>query len=395
MASSLDGSSPAASNVRGAEYPRIHPDLRVTFRLLAPNAQQVQVQPGSNDNGLGTGPFDMVRGEDGSWTVTTPPAVPGFHYYSLLVDGVAVNDPASDTYFGYDKQTSGVEVPEPGVDFYDAQDVPHGEVRAHWYRSQTTDQWRRAYVYTPPDYDTHPETRYPVLYLQHGGGEDETSWAKQGRANFVLDNLIASGKALPMIVVMDCGYATPVAVLPPPAPRPRPLRAETGGQGQRQELPGEAMWERLRQISDAFEVLMINEIVPMVDATYRTIPDREHRGIAGLSMGSFEALRIGLGHLDLFASIAALSGGPFGGFDLQTACNGVFRDPAAFNKKVRLFWLGAGTAEVWIHTLIVGMHEALQGAGVRHVFYESAGTAHEWQTWRRHLHDLAPRLFRG
>ena len=157
-----DEGQPATTNVMGAAYPRIHADLRVTFRVKAPEARKVQVRGG---DGLGKGPFDMVKGEGGFWTVTTPPAVPGFHYYWLLIDGVAVNDPASETFFGYGKPTSGLEVPEKGVDFYDAKDVPHGEVRARWYHSAVTGQWRRAYVYTPPDYDANPRTRYPVLYL--------------------------------------------------------------------------------------------------------------------------------------------------------------------------------------------------------------------------------------
>src|ERR1051326_5414980 len=163
---------PASSNVPRAAYPRIHPDLRVTFQLKAPDARKVQVQPGGSDNGLGTGPFDMEGGQDGVWTVTTPPAVPGFHSYWLLVDGVAVNDPASETYFGYGRPTGGIEIPEKGVDFYDAKDVPHGEVRALWYHSRVTGAWRRAYVYTPPEYDTRPGTRYPGLYCHHGAGVD-------------------------------------------------------------------------------------------------------------------------------------------------------------------------------------------------------------------------------
>ena len=202
-----DDTRPATSNVPRAEYPRVQPDGRVTFRLKAPDARKVQAQPGGADNGLGKGPFDMERGDDGTWSVTTPPAVPGFHYYWLVVDGVAVNDPGSETFFGYGKPTSGVEVPEKGVDFYDINEVPHGEVRALWYHSKVTGKARRAFVYTPPGYDAAGGTRYPVLYLQHGAGEDERGWTAQGRANFILDNLIAAKNAKPMIVVMDNGYA--------------------------------------------------------------------------------------------------------------------------------------------------------------------------------------------
>jgi enterochelin esterase-like enzyme len=358
-----DDSKPAASNVPRAEYPRVHPDGRVTFRLKAPDAKKVQVQPGGADNGLGKGPYDMERGDDGTWTVTTPAAVPGFHYYWLVVDGVAVNDPGSETFFGYGRQTSGVEVPEKGVDFYDVKDVPHGEVRALWYHSKVTGKPRRAFVYTPPGYDAGTE-KYPVLYLQHGAGEDERGWTTQGRANFILDNLIAAKKARPMIVVMDNGYADRVGQPP-----------------------------RLFDFR-AFEEVVTGELIPKVDATYRTQADRDHRALAGLSMGGMQALQVGLNHLDLFAAIGSFSGPPLGGFDVTTSYNGAFRDAEAFNKKVRLLWLGAGSAEERFTASMKAMHGALDKAGVKHVVFESPGTAHEWQTWRRSLHDFAPRLFR-
>jgi enterochelin esterase-like enzyme len=372
MPTTLDRSRPATSNVRDAAYPRVHPDLRVTFRVAAPSAQKVQLQPGGNENGLGAGPFDMERDAEGVWSVTTQPAVPGLHYYWLLVDGVAVNDPSSDTYFGYGKQTSGVEVPEPGADYYEPQDVPHGEVRARWYHSQTTGQWRRAMVYTPPNYDSGL-LRYPVLYLQHGAGEDETGWTKQGRANFILDNLIAAGQAVSMIVVMDCGYAMPA---------PLPFGA----------VPSPQL---LEQLGTAFEHLLVDDLIPLIDGAYRTLADRESRALAGLSMGSMQALQIGLGHLDLFAHLGVFSRPPLGQIDPQTSYGGVFRDAAAFNQQMRLFWLGAGSAETRIYQGSQAMHQALEAAGIWHVWYESMGTAHEWQTWRRCLHDFAPRLFQN
>jgi hypothetical protein len=197
-----DGSSPATSNVSGAKSPRIFPDRRLSFTLKAPDAHRVEVAGG---DGLGKGPFPMTRGADGVWSVTTPPAVPGFHYYWFILDGVQVNDLGSETYFGYGRETSGIEVPEPGVDYYEVKQVPHGEVRIKWYFSKTTGEWRLAIVYTPPDYDKSVKTRYPVLILQHGAGENETGWTRQGRANFILDNLIAEGRAKPMIVAMDRG----------------------------------------------------------------------------------------------------------------------------------------------------------------------------------------------
>lgn len=201
-----DQLTPAASNVPGAHTPSFHSDRRITFSLKAPDATSLEVAGG---DGLGTGPFPMTKGMDGTWRVTTPPSVPGFHYYWFVLNGVEVNDPASETFFGYGKETSGIEVPEAGADFYAIRNVPHGEVRAKWYLSKITGEWRRAFVYTPPGYDEHSNIRYPVLILQHGSGENETGWTRQGRAQFILDNLIAAGKARPMILVMDRGYAWP------------------------------------------------------------------------------------------------------------------------------------------------------------------------------------------
>jgi enterochelin esterase family protein len=370
-----DDAKPATSNVPRAEYPRIHPDHRVTFRLKAPDAKSVKVQPGGADNGLGEGPYELERSDDGTWTITIPPVVPGFHYYWLVVDGVPVNDPGSETFFGYGKPTSGVEVPEPGGDYYDAKDVPHGEVRSLWYHSKVTGSLRRAMVYTPPGYDVDPSKRYPVLYLQHGAGEDERGWTTQGRANFILDNLIAAEKAVPLIVVMDNGYADKAGVVPAPAQAGRPGSPRFDFRG--------------------FEEVLLGELIPKIDATYRTMSDREHRAMAGLSMGAMQTLQIAPAHADTFAYIGAFSPPPIGTFDAKTAANGAFSDPAAFHAKVRLLWLGAGTGEERFLGAVRKMHESLDRAGIRHVVFESPGTAHEWQTWRRSLHDLAPRLFRN
>ena len=370
-----DASKPASTNVPRALYPRVHPDRRVTFRLRAPDAKIVKVQPGGADNGLGREPYTMERGDDGTWTATTPPAVPGFHYYWLLIDGVAVNDPGSETYFGYGRPTSGLEVPEKDADFYDAKEVPHGEVRALWYHSRVTGSPRRAFVYTPPGYDADPGRRYPVLYLQHGAGEDERGWTTQGRMNFILDNLIAAGTAKPMIVVMDNGTATKST----PAPAP----AEAGGRpaGPRFDIR-------------AFEEVILSELIPKIDTNYRTVANRDHRAMAGLSMGGMQTLQIAPNHLDTFSYIGSFSGPPLGGFDPATSYNGAFKAADAFNGKVHLLWLGAGTGEERFAAAIKSMHTKLDAAGLKHVVFESPGTAHEWQTWRRSLHDFARRLFR-
>jgi len=364
-----DDSRPASSNVLNAQYPRVHADSRVTFRLTAPNAQKVQLQPGGADNGLGKGPIDMTRDEKGVWSTTVPPAVPGFHYYWFLVDGLAVNDPGSDTFFGWGRQTSGIEVPEAGADYYELRPVPHGQVRLRLYQSKVTGAWRQAYVYTPPDYDTNFKARYPVLYLQHGAGENATSWTKQGRAHVILDNLIAAGKAKPMIVVMDTGYATKLGATP--------VQGASG----------------TPQMPNAFEDVLIGDLIPAIDAGYRTLPDRDNRAMAGLSMGGGQTLQITSKHLDRFAWIGSFSA-PLRNFDVKTSMNGALNDAGSFNKRVRLFWIGAGTGETTFHEANAQLHTALESAGIKHVVFESAGTAHEWQTWRRSLNDFAPRLFK-
>jgi enterochelin esterase-like enzyme len=370
---------PAPTNIRGAEHPRIHDDLRVTFRVKAPDAQKVVF-----------GFFDSQRypakkGEDGFWTATTEPQVPGFHYYRVFIDGAEVNDPSSETFYGTGKDTSGIEVPEKGVDYYLPKDVPHGEVRERWYFSRTTQAWRRIFVYTPPGYDTDREARYPVLYLQHGGGEDERGWPNQGRVGFILDNLLAERKARPMLVVMEQGYARRPGEAPP-----APLRPAAPGQN--------APRPDFSRMFGAFEEVMVKDLIPMIDATYRTIPDRDHRAMAGLSMGGMQSFQITLKHLDLFSHIGGFSGGGggFGGvpFDPKTAHNGVMADADEFNKKVHLLWLGIGTAEPQrMYEGVKNYHQALEKAGIKHVYYESPGTSHEWLTWRRCLHEFAPLLF--
>jgi enterochelin esterase-like enzyme len=367
---------PAASNVMNAQYPAVFADGRATFRLRAPNAMRVQLQPGGSDNGLGLLPYDLVKGTDGVWTVTTPPAVPGFHYYWFLVDGVQVNDPGSQTFFGWARDTSGIEIPSPGEDFYATRDVPHGQVRMEWYLSKTTGLWRRALVYTPPGYDQDARARYPVLYLQHGAGENETGWTRQGRANFILDNLIASRQAVPMIVVMDHGYATG-----PAAPGTAPAAAAPA-------TPGAP------QGPTAFERVVVSDLIPTIDGRYRARSDREHRAMAGLSMGSGQTLQITTRNLDTFAWIGLFSGAAPAG-DLGTAYNGAFANAADFNKRVHLLWIGAGSAESRLMTAIPAARSLLDARGIKNVVtFTSEGTSHEWQTWRRCLRAFATKLFK-
>jgi enterochelin esterase-like enzyme len=329
----------------------------------------------------------MEKQADGYWAVTTQSMAPGLHYYSILVDGAEVSDPASTAYFGGSKWASAVEVPEAGVDFYLPKNVPHGQVREIWYHSSVTGSWRHAFVYLPPDYDSS-KRRYPVLYLQHGGGEDESGWVRQGKANFILDNLIASGGTTPVIVVMANGYATRTGYQVPD------LTAEPFG--------SPAFIKVMEDRMGAFEDDVTQVLTPFVDKTFRTLTDRDQRAMAGLSMGGMETFQVTFDHLDLFSYIGGFSGAAnvfaMGNskLDTRTAFHGAMADPTAFDRRVHLLWIGVGTNEPErMKKGLEGLHTALDEGKIKHVFYESPGTDHEWQTWRRDLKDFAPRLFQA
>jgi enterochelin esterase-like enzyme len=357
---------PAPTNIPGLKYPQLLPDNRVMFRVKAPDAQQVKIDLLKK--------YDMIKDTGGYWTVTTDPVVLGFHYYSLLIDGVPVVDPSSQTFYGMGRMASGIDIPDPEGDFYAVKNVPHGQVRIINYYSAMTAAWRRAYVYTPPGYDSHPSNKYPVLYLQHGSGEDETGWSAQGKMNFILDNLIAEKKATPMIVVMDRGYATD------------PSQPTTTGPGGR-VMP-----------KNVFPEVLVKEIIPMTDQTFRTIADRDHRAMAGLSMGGFQTFQTTMTHLDKFAYVGGFSGASFiqPGIDITKMFDGVWADAPAFNKKIKVLYISIGTAEPErMYAGVKSFHEALEKAGIRHIYYESPGTSHEWQSWRRSLNQFAALIFKN
>jgi len=385
VAQPADVCAPSALNVPDAKYPCVYPDHRAMFRVNGPNAQKISVRIGQG--------FDMAKGPDGVWTVTTTPLVVGFHYYSLQIDGATVADPSTMTFFGSGWQNSEIEIPEPGGDFYQAKDVPHGHVSQQSYYSKVTAKWRRAFVYTPPDYATNSKGRYPVLYLLHGWGEDETGWYAQGHVDFILDNLIAAGKAKPMIIVMDNLNAVKPGedgtifagrgLVQPPATSATGRGAPAGRGGGLADFTGATFTE-----------MMITDLIPMVEKTYRVLPGRENRAMAGLSMGGMQTFLTTLANLDKFAYIGGFSGscgGRGAAFDPKTACSGAFADPSAFNKKTKLLFLGIGSVE---GPGTKNFSDELTKAGVHNVYYESPGTAHEWLTWRRSLNDFVPRLFR-
>jgi enterochelin esterase family protein len=370
---------PSVLNAPGHQYPMVDSRGRATFRITAPGAQSVVISIGRR--------FPLTKDENGAWIGTTDVLPVGFHYYTVLVDGTAFNDPGTQTFFGGSKWVSAIEIPDPAGDYYEAKDVPHGMVRIHTYHSKIQNATRRAFIYTPPGYDSSTQ-RYPALYLQHGAGEDETGWSSQGRVNLIMDNLIAQRNAKPMIIVMENGGGSALFVrgVRGAATRPSGTSPATGPAG-----PGRGgLAGGPQAFTQPFEQVLLNEVIPMIDANYRTIADRDHRAMAGLSMGGGQTLSIGLAHLDTFSALGVFSGAR-GTADVKTAYNGVFADADAFNRKVRTFYISVGTTENAEGAR--AFHKALGAQGIKHDYYESEGTAHEWQTWRRSIHGLAPLLF--
>jgi enterochelin esterase family protein len=384
---------PASTNIVGAEYPRVDSQRRVYFHLRAPEATTISVSLGN---------VPLTKGEDGFWTGVTGPQDPGFHYYTLKINGVDAADPASESFFGSGKVMSGMEIPEEGVDFYNIKNVPHGEVRSVWYFAASTGENRHAYIYTPPGYDKDSKTRYPVLYLQHGMGEDRRAWSNQGRTNFILDNLIAEGKAKPFIVVMeDGGIAAGMggggARRGPgqggPGQRPAgaaPAQAPAQGGAPGANRPAGGAPGGMASFWDGFGNVIIKDLIPMVDANYRTLTDRESRAIAGLSLGGTQTYGISSANLDKFANIGIFSA-PFGFPGVETGYNGLLAKPAEFNKQVKVFFVSMGSKEGANSGR--GIHEQLDKAGIKNVYYEAPGTAHEFQTWRKSLYGFAQLLF--
>jgi enterochelin esterase-like enzyme len=388
--------APSSLNIPGAPYPCVFPDHRAMFRIAAPEAQHVTVR-------LGKG-FDMTKESDGLWYVTTTPLVEGFHYYMVNVDGAVFSDPATQSFFGSGMWSSGIEIPATDASFYSNQDVPQGEVRIQLYYSTVTQQWRRCLVYTPPGYDTKTKERYPVLYLLHGWGENEWGWTIQGHVEQIMDNLIAAGKARPMLIVMDnlnavkpgedgrLYYARGVLTQAVPQPEPPmggPPPAGPPGAGGRPPVR-----RPMFHLSNTFSEMMFTDLIPTIEKNYRVAPGRDNRAMAGLSMGGMQTFTTGLQNLDKFAYLGGFSGncGSFGGpFDPKTSCGGAFADPASFNAKVKVLFLSTGSVE---GPRVKEFSEELTKAGIHNVYFESPGTAHEWLTWRRALQDFAPRLFR-
>jgi len=362
----IEDFKPSEVNQPGKQFPQVNSQGRVRASIAAPDAHKVQLDIGGTK-------YDMIKDANGVWTGDSNPQDEGFHYYQLNVDGAAVPDPGTQYFYGAGRWGSGIEIPATDKDFYALKNVPHGLVSENIYFSKLTNSFRRCFVYTPAGYHENAKTRYPVLYLQHGSFEDETGWQAQGKADLILDNLIAVKQAVPMIIVMDNGYAY------------SPL---TNGATAKNE-----------QLASVFEAVLITEVIPIIDSKFKTIADREHRAIAGLSMGANQTMRIMMNHLDTFSYYGGFSGTAnypdTNRLDPATFLDGKYKDGESLNKKIKLFWLGLGTKEPTPFPKSIGAFKAmLDQQKIKYEFYESPETAHEWLTWRRCLYQFAPKLFK-
>ena len=350
---------PSSTNQPGRDYPMVNSEGRVRVQIKAPESNRVQLD-------ISAVKYDLVKDTAGIWTGESAPQDEGFHYYQLWIDGAAVPDPGSLYFFGAMRWGSGIEIPAHDQDIYALKNVPHGQVRQILFFSKSTNTVRRAFVYTPPAYDKDLNKRYPVLYLQHGFGEDETGWTNQGKANLIMDNLIAEGKAKPFIIVMTYGMTNDI---------------KHGG---------------LRDFDiKPFQTVLVDELIPYIDKNFRTLSDQPNRAMAGLSMGGFETRLITLNKLDKFAYIGLFSGGTISVEDVKNT--------PGFKEKVKLVFVSFGSREL---DFMKGgnrnfggnpkdITDAISKEGINAHFYVSPNTAHEWQSWRRSLYEFAQLLFKN
>lgn len=350
-----DNSKPAPSNIRGARYPQITLDSRAIFKIKAPKVQKLQLDLGKK--------YDLIKSSDGEWEVTTDSLSEGFHYYSLIIDGMAVADPASETFYGMGRMASGFEVPFKGDDYYALKDVPHGDIRIKRFYSKVTNSWREFYMYTPPGYDQNSSYKYPVLYLLHGGGEDQRGWAAQGKTDLILDNLIVAKKAQPMIIVMVDG-----------------------------NLPAKGFGQEALKL---FETELKDCVIPFIEKNYRVKTDANSRALAGLSMGGLQTLYAGIRNTQLFAYLGVFSSGWWSN---QT----VLSDPEyaymkeytnQINGNLKQFWISQGGKEdiAWQNCQI--MLSKFDDMKIKYTYSEYPG-GHSWPVWRNNLYNFAQLIFK-
>ncbi len=352
--------APATTNVRNAKYPQILPDSRVIFGIKAPEAKKVQVDLVKK--------YDMVKDTSGMWTATTDSISEGFHYYSLLVDGIALADPASETFYGMGRMASGIEIPFTGGAYYALRDVPHGDIRSKNYFSKVTNSWRQLYIYTPPGYDSAVNDKYPTLYILHGGGEDERGWATQGKTDLILDNLIAAKKAMPMIIVMP--------------------DANIGMGG----FSPNGIESSLK----TFEREMKETLIPFVEKNYRVLPDAKSRALAGLSLGGMHTLYTGIKNTDMFSYLGVFSSGwiiPMMS-TLADAQYAFMKDNTdKINSNLKQLWIAMGGKEDIAYKNCQLMLDKLKELNIKYTYSEYPG-GHTWPVWRNNLYNFAPLLFR-
>jgi enterochelin esterase family protein len=382
---------PASNVQQGKQYPQVNSERCVRVKVTAPDAKYVQLD-------IGGVKYDLRKQDDGSWIGESAPQDEGFHYYQLNIDGASVPDPSSLYYYGASRWGSGVDVPAADEDFYAVKNVPQGQVREIYYWSEISQSMRHTFVYTPAEYDQNPTKRYPVLYLQHGGGENEYGWPQQGKTAQIMDNLIAAGKAVPFIIVMENGSVTmprPAAPAGMPAQGQRPAGAPQGQrpagapQGGR---PAGGMMGGF-DFAGAFGNVLVNETIPMIDSKFRTIPDSAHRAMAGLSMGGMQTKSVCLAHPDVFSNIGIFSGGTITVADADST--------PTFRETNKLVFVSFGSRE--LENRVAGFGDGtdpiqetqeLKASGANAHYYISPGTAHEWLSWRRALYNFAQLLFK-
>ena len=358
-ADAVEDFKPNVTNQPGRQYPMVNSQGAVRVQLRAPGATSVQLDLGRR--------YEMVKDERGVWTGTSAPQDVGFHYYQLIVDGTAMPDPGTVSFFGAGRWGSGIEIPSKDMDFWQVKNVPQGSVEEKYYWSKATESMRHCYVYLPNEYDKNPNKKYPVLYLQHGNAENEYGWSVQGHAGQIMDNLIAEKKAVPFIIVMDYGQGQNIHLKGQYAPQ-QPQQGQQGARG---------------GSNDAFQVVLMTDIIPFIEKEYRVIADAQHRGMAGLSMGGGQTRRITLANPTTFAYVGMFSGGTISVEDVNGA--------EGFKKTNKLVFMSSGSKE---NPRVMEAAENLKKEGMKAVGYVSEGTAHEWHTWRRSLYEFAQLIFK-
>lgn len=379
---------PASTNQEGKQYPMVNSQRMVRAQISAPEANSVKLD-------IGGVKYEMKKDANGVWTGESAPQDEGFHYYQLNIDGASVPDPGSKYYYGASRWGSGIDIPAADEDFYTVKNVPQGSVNEVYYYSSVTQQMRHGYIYLPAEYYANPTKKFPVLYLQHGMGENETGWGAQGKTGIIMDNLIAAGKAVPFIIFMDNGLNARKPGEQPMGfggPRPGGQRPQGGARpagGQRPRMSGADFAKMARRMGGAFEEVLIKDIIPMVEKNYRVIADADHRAMAGLSMGGMQTHGITLNNPKTFAYVGIFSGGTIGADELT--------DIPDFKATNKVLFMSAGGKEKGMaegEGSVINAAEGLKKIGINAHSYISPETAHEWQTWRRSLYQFAQLLFK-